>query len=293
MNDHPFNGDATGDRRYGLNSIRPGGDMGVDWQPFESGPADAEHTVLLLPGGMCSARSYVEVAQQPSLSGLRLVAVTMPGHAGAPPPDDYSLEAYGRMVADLVAEVRADVVVGFSMGANVALEMAEKGLFTGPTVLLGISLSSPDESAFFINVVRLSNVLGPWPLALMKKAVGSMVKKVPVPPERKAELAADFRRNDTGDMRKGLAAYLEWLTSGADHASMLCRSAVPTWVVHAEKGDGGLTGAERRTLEACPTVKVVTIPGNVFLLPNEVPDQIAVVINEAVAATGAPSREAR
>jgi pimeloyl-ACP methyl ester carboxylesterase len=261
--------------------------MGVEWQLFESGPADAEHTVLLLPGGMCSARSYLELMQQPDLSRLRLVAATIPGHAGAPSPDDYSHEAYGRMAADLVAETGADVVVGFSLGANVALEMAEKKLFTGPTVLLGISLSLPDESAFFTNVIRLSKVFGRLPLALMKRAAGSMVKGIPVAPERQAELAADFRRTKTVDMRLGLHEYLKWLNSGEDHAAMLCRSGVPTWVVHAEKGDGGLTNTERRTLEACSSVKVVTIPGNVFFLPNEVPDQIASVISDAVAAVSA------
>ena len=182
------------------------------------------------------------------------------------------------------AEKGADVIVGFSMGANVALEMAERKLFTGPIVLLGISLSLPDESAFFVNVVRLSNVFGTWPLALMKKAAASMVKNIPVPPDRQAELAADFRRTDTRDMRLGLREYLKWLKTGQDHATMLCRSAVPTWVVHAEKGDGGLTDAERRTLAACSTVKIVTVPGRVFFLPNEVPDQIAAIINEAVAA---------
>ncbi len=258
--------------------------MEVDWQLFESGPADAEHTVLLLPGGMCSARSYLELTQQPSLSRLRLVAATMPGHAGAPSPDDYSHEFYGRLTADLVEATGADVVVGFSMGANVALEMAEKELFSGPTVLLGISFSLPDESAFFINIIRLSKVLGSLPLVLMKNAAGSMVKRIPVTPERRAELAGDFRRNSARDMRLGSREYLKWLETGEDHAAMLCRSGVPTWVVHAEKGDGGLTDSERRTLEACPTIKVVTIPGSVFFLPNEVPDQIASVINEAVAA---------
>lgn len=261
--------------------------MGVDWQLFETGPTDAERTVLLLPGGMCSARSYLELMQEPSLSGLRLVAATLPGHAGSPSPDDYSHEAYGRMCAELVADKGADVVVGFSMGANMALEMVEKGLFAGPTVLLGISLSLPDESRFFVNVIRLSHVLGNFPLTMMKSAAGSMVKHVPVPPERQAELLADFRAMDTRDMRLGLDAYLTWLKSGEDHAAMLCRSGVPTWVVHAEKGDGGLTSAERRTLETCSTVKVVTIPGKVFFLPNEVPDQIAAVINEAVAAVNA------
>ena len=175
--------------------------MQFAWETVEWGPANAERTVLLLPGGMCSARSYLEVAQQPSLSGLRLVAATMPGMAGAPSPDDYSHEAYGQVTAELAVETGADVVVGFSMGANAALEIAEKKLFTGPTVLLGISLSLPDESAFLINVVRLSSVLGRLPMALMKMGVGSMVKKIPVPPDRQAELAADFGRNNTRDMR--------------------------------------------------------------------------------------------
>jgi pimeloyl-ACP methyl ester carboxylesterase len=204
--------------------------------------------------------------------------------AGAPSPDDYSHESYGRLTAELAAEIGADVVVGFSMGASAALEMVEKRLFSGPTVLLGISLSLPDESAFFLNVVRLSKVVGTFPLALMKTAVGSMAKKLPVSRERQAELAADFRKNTTRDMRLALSEYLKWLKSGEDHAAMLCNSGVPTWVVHAEKGDGGLTDPERRTLEACETVEVVTIPGNVFFLPIEVPDQVAAVINEAVAA---------
>jgi pimeloyl-ACP methyl ester carboxylesterase len=261
--------------------------VGVDWQLFESGPADAEHTVLLLPGGMCSARSYAELMQQPSLSRLRLVAATLPGQAGAPSPDDYSHEAYGRLAADLVAKTGADVVVGFSMGANVALEMVEKKLFTGPTVLLGISLSQPDESAFLVGVARLSQVVGTWPLALMKMAAGSMVKGIPVPDARRAELAADFRRTNTRDMRSSLREYVTWLRSGEDHAALLGRSGVPTWVVHAEKGDGGLTDAERRTLETFPTIRVVTIPGRVFFLPNEVPDRIAAVIDEAVTAVAA------
>jgi pimeloyl-ACP methyl ester carboxylesterase len=257
----------------------------TDWQLFECGPEDPEHTVLFLPGGMCSARSYLEVMQQPSLSRYRLIAATLPGMAGAPSPEDYSHEAYGRIAADLANQRGADVVVGFSMGANVALEMVEKQLFTGPTVLLGISLSLEDEAPFLINAIRLSRVLGNLPMALMKLGVGSMAKRIPVPPERQAELAADFKRNDPRDMRLALQAYMRWLAAGEDHAAMLCRSGVPAWVVHAEEGgDGGLTDAERSTLAACSTVKVVTIPGNVFFLPNEVPEQIADVINEAVAA---------
>jgi hypothetical protein len=55
------------------------------------------------------------------------------------------------------------------------------------------------------------------------------------------------------------------------------------WIVHAEKGDGGLTDDERRTLDACPHAHVVTIPGAVFFLPNEIPERIAEIIGEALA----------
>jgi pimeloyl-ACP methyl ester carboxylesterase len=57
--------------------------MTIDWQLRESGPTDAERTVLLLPGGMCSAGSYAELMAEPALARVRLVAVSLPGHAGA------------------------------------------------------------------------------------------------------------------------------------------------------------------------------------------------------------------
>jgi hypothetical protein len=60
-------------------------------------------------------------------------------------------------------------------------------------------------------------------------------------------------------------------------------SGNPAWLVHAEKGDGGLTDAERATLEAAPNVTLVKIPGAVFFLPDEAPQQTAEVIASAVA----------
>src|SRR5437660_1126852 len=97
--------------------------MNVEWDLYEAGPLDAKQTVLLLPGGMCSARSYAEVMAEPALAGTRLVAATLPGHAGAAPPDDFSIENCARLTETLAARIGADVVVGFSMGACVAVEM--------------------------------------------------------------------------------------------------------------------------------------------------------------------------
>jgi len=257
--------------------------MNVDWQLRESGPVDAEHTVLLLPGGMCGAGSYAELMAQPAVAGIRLVAATLPGHAGAPPPDDFSIENYARFTAELAQKVAADVVLGFSMGACVALEMAVSGEFTGPIVLLGISLSPADEPAFFRAIIRLGDVLGGLPAAVLAKGAAAMVKHTPLSAERKAELREDFAKNVPGDMRQGLREYLSWLRRHDHRAERLCQAGVPTWIVHAEKGDGDLTHDERRTLGACPHAHLVTIPGKVFFLPNEVPEQIAQVTADAVA----------
>jgi hypothetical protein len=116
--------------------------VSVEWEICESGPAGADRTVLLLPGGLNTARSYAELMAQPSLAGVRLVAVTLPGHGGTPPPGDFSIENYARLAAELAADLGCDVVVGFSIGASVALEMAASGAFPGPVVLLRGSAKS-------------------------------------------------------------------------------------------------------------------------------------------------------
>ena len=54
--------------------------MEPTWDVVESGPAVAERTVLLLPGGMCSARSYAEVMAESALADVRLVAEHLRGY---------------------------------------------------------------------------------------------------------------------------------------------------------------------------------------------------------------------
>ena len=112
--------------------------------------------------------------------------------------------------------------------------------------------------------------------------LGMMLKALALPSDRKAELAADFRRNDPRVIRRLLREYVRYLGRHADSAWRLCDVGVPAWIVHAEKGDGGLTTDERRIPEACPLATVVTIPGTSHLLPNEKKAQIAEIIAAAV-----------
>jgi pimeloyl-ACP methyl ester carboxylesterase len=160
--------------------------------------------------------------------------------------------------------------------------MVASRAFAGPAVLLGISLSPKDEPAFFRAVVRLGSVLGGLPAALLAKGAASMIKRVPVSAGRQAELREDFGKNVPQHVRQELREYMRWLRRHGRPAERLCQAGVPTWIVHAEKGDGGLTDDERHTLEACPQAHLVTLPGAVFFMPNEAPGPIADVIVEAV-----------
>jgi hypothetical protein len=90
-------------------------------------------------------------------------------------------------------------------------------------------------------------------------------------------LLTDIKSNRARDAVRASAAYLDYIGADSEPAGRLVASGIPAWVVHAEKGDGGLTDAERATLDAAPLVTVVTIPGAVFFLPDEARRRIAEV----------------
>ena len=161
---------------------------------MQSGPADAEQTVLLLPGGWCTAVFYQELMAEPALAGIRLVAVTLPGNGGTPAPQDLSVENYARLTAELAERLGCTAVVGHSMGANVALEMAGSGAFTGPVVLLAPSFSRRDEAMIIRVLDRLARVLGRLPFAAMRFMMRFAVKGSPLPRSDSPCWSRSYRR---------------------------------------------------------------------------------------------------
>src|SRR5262245_48381727 len=265
------------------HSHREGKTMREAWELLIEGPEDADRSVLLLPGGANAARSFDLVMADPALSGVRLVATTLPGMAGAPLTEDVSVPGLARVAGELASAHRCDVVVGFSHGATVALEMLLSGTFDGPVVLLGLSLTTEDDAAFFVRTVRMSQKVGRWPLAILFGLMPVMVRSAKIPQPHKRELIEDLKQNRAGDAVRVCADYLDYVGADRDYAGELAGSGSPAWVVHAEKGgDGGLTDAERATLETAANVTLVTVPGSVFLLPDQAPEQTAAVIATAL-----------
>ena len=261
-----------------MSRERPG------WVVRESGPPGADHAALLLPGALASAVFYDDLLAEPSIeeASIRFVATTLPGFGGTPAPADLSMEGYAREAARLAAESGCDLVVGHSLGANVALEMVGSGAFSGPVVLISPSFSRADESRFPRALDRLSVVLGSLPYALMLKLVGPAMKNS-LPPHRRDALVAELKQNDPRFLRRQTRLYLDYLDRHGTLAPRLCDSGVPARVVFGEHDEIGLAEEERNVLQQCSTVTLVTVPGTGHFALNDKPGEIARIVLDALA----------
>lgn len=256
-----------------------------EWDLRESGPADADHTVLLLPGALATAAFYDDLVAATRFAGesIKFVAATLPGQGGTPPSENLSIEGYARLAGKLAADRGCSAVVGHSMGANVAIEMAAAGEFSAPLVLLAPSFSREDESMFPRVLDRLGSVLGYLPFAAMLKVIGRAVKGG-LPADRHDALVAELQKNDPRVVRRHIRLYLAYLDRHGSVAPRLCDAGTRAWVVFGDLDETGLTDDERRVLEDCPRVTLVTIPDVGHFTLNMVPDRVAEIVLEALSA---------
>jgi pimeloyl-ACP methyl ester carboxylesterase len=235
----------------------------LGWIVHESGPADAEHGILMIPGGLCPWRFYEDVVAELQFrgTGLRFVATTIPGHAGTPPPEDLSPEASATSAGHLAEDLGCDIVIGHSMGANVAIEMAALGTFSGPVVLLSPSFSREDEARFLWVLDRIGGIPGLSILAWNATTrVIPIAMKGFIPPQHRAAWTTELKKNNSRFMRAGVRRYFEYLIDQTSLVDRLCESGVKAWVVFGGPKDVGLKDEERRGLDACPNATLIDWP---------------------------------
>lgn len=256
---------------------------GQDWDIRESGPSDAESTVLLLPGGMCTSVFFEPIMDALGAAPVHVVAATLPGFGRTPHPADFSVVNYASLAGQLAGDVRADIVGGHSLGGNVVLEMAARGEFDGPVLLLSPTFSRADEARELGVLDRLGAVPGvgqlAW-LAMLKAIPKAMGKRFPA--ERRDALVAGMANNDPRFCRRGVRAYFEYLDAHGSLVPRLCQSGVTSYVVFGDNDEIGLTDEERSGLEACADVTLVTVADATHGLIIEQPAQIAELILELI-----------
>ncbi|HKS78909.1 MAG TPA: alpha/beta hydrolase [Gaiellaceae bacterium] len=257
---------------------------------------DMSSNLLCLPGGLGTAAFFDDIAAAPALAagGVRAVAATLPGFGGVPFPAgfDPTLEAYAAFAGELAREHDCTAVAGHSFGANIALEMAALGHFSGPLILLSPTFSAEDEVKGLATFNRIGYVPGLRSLvtALMFRSFPKMLRGA-VPDHRVEALAAEMATNDRVDIRIHLRRYYDYLHRYGTLAPRLCESGVQAEVVFGEHDEVGLTPAERSTLESCPTTRLHYAPDAGHMLINQQPDWIAELIVDAVARYGDQTRQ--
>jgi pimeloyl-ACP methyl ester carboxylesterase len=162
------------------------------------------------------------------------------------------------------------------------------GPFAGSLVLLSPSFSRKDESIVPRALDRLATVFGHIPFALALKMIGGMLKGG-VPDNRVEALAGELQKNDPRFVRRNMHSVLGYYDRHGTLVSRFCASGLRAWVVFGENDDTKLRDGERRDLESCPHVDLVTIPGTGHFTLNTHPGRIAELILEAIAAATDPA----
>jgi pimeloyl-ACP methyl ester carboxylesterase len=238
------------------------------WDLRGFGPtlADATGSVLLLPGAMCTAAFYDDVVADPRVagSGTRWIEATPPGFGGREVPSRFvpTVEAYAELTGDLAAALGAHTIVAHSYFANVAIEMAVTGRFSGRLVLLSPCFAASDEESDTRVFARLAAIPGVgrvvWGLLPRLMGVGM---KGRFPAAAQDRLVAEMKRFDPRLTRQLTHHYFAHLEDHAGSiATRLCGSGVSAWVVRGSDDEVGLCDRERRRLESCPRVSLITVP---------------------------------
>ena len=114
-------------RRLAFPALGPNGFTRVSY--VEWGPARAERTVVCVHGLTRNSRDFDFLAQHLAKSGMRVVAVDLPGRGQSewvPQWPDYGTELYVSVMSGLIARLGVERVdwIGTSLGGHIGMELA-------------------------------------------------------------------------------------------------------------------------------------------------------------------------
>lgn len=104
---------------------------GVDMSYWRQG--DGSDTVVFIHGNSFCKEAFYQQFEYFKDSGMSLIAIDLPGHGGsanaAVPEKQYTIPGYAQIVNHLLDAIGVSnpIIVGWSLGGNIALEMAGQG----------------------------------------------------------------------------------------------------------------------------------------------------------------------
>lgn len=244
---------------------------GTAYTDCGAGPA-----VLLIHGVGLSHRTWSGVVPLIA-AGRRVIALDMLGHGRSPLPregatlDDYSTQAF-RLLDHL--RIDACAVVGFSMGALVAQQMAldQPARVREMAAVSGVHARNPEQRAAMRARARdfAEKGLEPFIPGALERWLTPAFRAAH--PQVEANIAADLRAND----RTGYVRSYEIFVYGDDTLTPRAGEITCRTLVLTGEHDGGSTPEMAHALGArIAGSKVVILPGLRHLLTTEAPDVLA------------------
>jgi len=253
---------ARGRERSAVKSMKRDG-VALAYEELGSGTPP----VLFVHGWGCD---HTFLAPQAAFFGRnhRVVSVDLRGHgASEAPHQDYTMATFAADIAWQCAQLRLErpIVVGHSMGGNVALELAARHSEIPAAIVLIDSGILPPPS--FIEALR------PLATALWRQDCVEIIQKIVSSlfiatddPARKARLVACMANTEQHVLASSFSNHVtDYDATDAAHASR-----VPTAYIGAAVSMADLV----RFRAACPQLMTAQTLGSGHFAPLEVPDQI-------------------
>lgn len=221
---------------------------------FERGSGN--NRVLLLPGGFCTAMTYVDLVAE--IDGVTTLAANPPGFAENAPPAGftYATTEYAELIERLAGAERIDLLAGHSLSANILIEVAARNNFTGPIVLLDPCLRFRNEYRSVRLLRRLERVP---PLA--KRAYAATTKSFPetmkglIRPERLDQIVTDMQKTPPEQNRAVINGYFDHLEQ---YGTLAARLADARGEIHYVRGDAESIGFDREDIQKIVAQENVT-----------------------------------
>ncbi len=258
------------------------------WQLYEQGSGD--NRVLLLPGGFCTALTYIDLIAEPALTAANIttVAANPPGFAdNAPPPGfGHTTTEYAELIEELAESERLSVLAGHSLSANILIEVAARGNVDLPIVLLDPCLRRRNEYRG-VRVLRRAEVIPPLARRLYRstsREFGRSMRGL-IRPERLDMIVADMQKTPPEENRAVINGYFDHL---AKYDTLADRLADAKGEIHFVRGDAESIGFDRADVEkivAQANVQTHTITGSDHFTMLDNPKEVAELLAE-VASNG-------
>jgi pimeloyl-ACP methyl ester carboxylesterase len=238
---------------------------------------------LLLPGGFCTALQFIDLVAEPALSDANIttLAVNPPGFATNTPPDGftYSTIEYAELVEELAESESLDLLVGHSLNANVLIEVAARGNYTGPVVLLGPCLRFKNEYRG-VRVLRRLELIPPLARRAYKATSEGFHDSMAglIRPDRLDLIVTDMQRTPPEQNRAVINGYFDHIDK---YGTLARRLADATREIHYVRGDAESVGFDRddiRRIVAQENIETHTIENSDHFTMLDNPTAVAQLI---------------